>query len=66
MKRRMHPIAFMLTSNECMEDYQFFYSCLKDICQNLNIPIVINYLMQDASKAESSALHNSFHVLFSC
>jgi hypothetical protein len=29
MKRRMHPIAFMLTSNECMEDYQFFYSSSK-------------------------------------
>ncbi len=60
MKRRMHPIAFMLTSNECMEDYQFFYSSLKQVCENLNIPIVINYLMQDALKAESSALQHSF------
>ena len=66
MKRRMHPIAFMLTSNECMEDYQFFYSSLKQICENLNIPIVINYLMQDASKAESSALHNSFPTILMC
>lgn len=56
----MHPVAFMLTSHECAEDYEFFYSSLKNVCSNLNIQITISYLMQDACKAESSALRNSF------
>ena len=54
----MHPVAFMLTSHECAEDYEFFYSSLKNVCSNLNIQITISYLMQDACK--SSALRNSF------
>ena len=45
---------------------------INDVFQNadlvvaLNIPLTIPYLMQDASKAESSALHNSFPTILMC
>lgn len=56
MRRQYHPIVFMITSHECSENYTYFYRSLAMITANLNIPLTIPYLMQDASKAEYAAI----------
>ena len=42
MNRKLHPVAFMLTSHESREDYEYFYSHLKDICSLLNFFFMCN------------------------
>jgi hypothetical protein len=56
----------MLTSHETADDYEFFYLSLYEICKELNITLNITYLMQDASKAESSALQRKFPNAIIC
>ena len=36
MNRKLHACAFMVTSHETKEDYEFFYSPLKQLCFELN------------------------------
>ena len=58
--RKFHPIALMLTSHEQIIDYQFFYSTMAEITKSLNIEFEMKYIMQDASKAESTACLSIF------
>ena len=46
----------MVTSHECKEDYEYFYKSMAMITANLNIPLKISYLMQDASQSEFQGL----------
>jgi hypothetical protein len=52
LSRQYHPIAFMVTSHECNEDYEYFYKSLAHISCSLNIPVSMCYVVQDASFAE--------------
>ena len=60
MNRKLHACAFMVTSHETKEDYEFFYSHLKQPCFELNLNIDLRFIMQDGSKAESGAIQNFF------
>jgi hypothetical protein len=45
LKRAYHPIAFMITSHECTEDYEYFYRSLSHITSSLSIPLSICYVV---------------------
>ncbi len=60
LKRAYHPIAFMVTSHECTEDYEYFYRSLSHNTSSLSIPLSICYVVQDASLSEYQGLKNVF------
>jgi hypothetical protein len=60
LKRAYHPIAFMITSHKCTEDYEYFYRSLSHITSSLSIPLSICYVVQDASLSEYQGLKNVF------
>ena len=60
LKRAYHPIAFMITSHKCTEDYEYFYRSLSHITSSLSIPLSICYVVQDSSLSEYQGLKNVF------
>jgi len=60
IQRKFHPVAFMITSHEQINDYVFFYTILKWITTCLSLNLNIKYLMQDAYKSESTAISTLF------
>ena len=55
-----HPIAYMITSHEKHEDFEYFYKGLIECAESLYLEYDPEYIMQDAQAASRSAVLELF------
>lgn len=60
LNRKIYPIAFGIVSNEEAYDFLHFFQSIKSLCRFFNINFELNFLMQDAQSACSSAAKQVF------
>lgn len=60
VRRRFHPISFMITSHETKDTYSHFFSRMLDLCSMSNIVLEPRYMVQDADQAMANAVIDAF------
>ena len=58
--RQFIPVAFMFTSHETTDDYNYFFESLKIVCERLEIDLSPEFFALDASKAMANAVKLHF------
>ena len=54
--RQCIPVAFMFTTHETTDDYNYFFESLKIVCERLEIDLSPEFFALDASKAMANAV----------
>ena len=62
---RFHPAAYMLSSHEQEQDFEYFYDSLSDLAHLLNVEFDPDFIMQDAQQSSYNIAHAMFpEVIF--